>query len=137
MLAIQLDVGGAREEGSTFNLSISRLVGTFGTITVGFEIVDAATLTLASSDFQAPLNGTVTFLPGQAVAFLLVTSINDTLPELEEQFYVRLVNPTGGATVSSVSQEVLSLLPSDMPYGSFAVQQNPSVQIVNGDDAQR
>lgn len=46
--------------------------------------------------------------------------INDISPELEESFYVQLLNQTtGGALLGSLTRAVITIEASDDPFGSF------------------
>lgn len=46
--------------------------------------------------------------------------INDINPEVEESFYVQLLNQTtGGALLGSLTRAIITIEASDDPFGSF------------------
>jgi hypothetical protein len=50
----------------------------------------------AIGDYQ-PVNGTLTFSPGQTTKTITVPVVGDTVPESTESFFVNLMNPTNAA----------------------------------------
>lgn len=67
---------------------------------------------MASSD--------VVLLEGESSKPVPIYVINDIIPELEETFRIELLNQTtGGAMLGTPSQAVITILPSDDPFGAF------------------
>lgn len=67
---------------------------------------------MASSD--------VVLLEGESSKPVPILIINDLVPELEETFRIELLNQTtGGAFLGELTQAVITILPSDDPYGLF------------------
>lgn len=67
---------------------------------------------MASSD--------VVLLEGESSKPVPILIINDVIPELEETFRIELLNQTtGGAFLGVLTQSIITILPSDDPYGSF------------------
>lgn len=76
-------------------LTVSRLGGTTGTVTVDYVISPKSTAT-AGQDYT-DVSGTLTFGPGVASAVINVPILDDALSEGPEYIYVLLKNPSGAA----------------------------------------
>ncbi len=62
----------------------------------------------------------VVLLEGESSKPIPILIINDVVPELEETFRIELLNQTtGGALLGDLTQAIITILPSDDPYGSF------------------
>lgn len=62
----------------------------------------------------------VVLLEGETSKAVPIYIINDINPELEETFYVQLLNQTtGGALLGSLTRAVITIEASDDPFGSF------------------
>lgn len=62
----------------------------------------------------------VVLLEGESSKSVPVYIINDVLPELEETFIVELLNQTtGGALLGELTRAIITILPSDDPFGAF------------------
>ncbi len=62
----------------------------------------------------------VVLLEGESSKPIPIIIINDVLPELEETFRIELLNQTtGGALLGDLTQAIITILPSDDPFGSF------------------
>ncbi len=67
----------------------------------------------------------VMLLSHEAVKRVPIEIIDDSLPELEEEFIVRLLPPiTGGATLGQVTECTVTITQSDDPYGAFGIYDN-------------
>jgi hypothetical protein len=68
-------------------------------VSVDYAFVPEASTATPGEDFTGPLNGTLSFAPGQTSAWFTVTLINDTLKEgtRPEEVKYRLQNPQGAA----------------------------------------
>jgi uncharacterized delta-60 repeat protein len=73
--------------------------GSSGTVTVDFTTAEG-TATIADNDY-AITQGTLTFAPGETTKTIPVTVFGDTKVEPDETFFVKLSNPTGGATIDN------------------------------------
>lgn len=82
-------------------------------ITLGFSFTNLGEdYSVASSD--------VVLLEGETSKAVPIYIINDINPELEESFYVQLLNQTtGGALLGSLTRAVITIEASDDPFGSF------------------
>lgn len=62
----------------------------------------------------------VVLLEGESSKSVPVYVINDLVPELEETFIVELINQTtGGAMLGELTRAIITILPSDDPFGAF------------------
>ncbi|XP_028615942.1 adhesion G-protein coupled receptor V1 [Grammomys surdaster] len=104
---------------SLVTLNVERLKGTHGRVTVAWEAAGSV------SDVF-PTSGVISFTEDQAVSTITLTLLADDLPELSEAVIVTLTrivtegieDPSKGATIDqSRSRSVLTILPSDSPYG--------------------
>ncbi|MDA1164900.1 MAG: autotransporter-associated beta strand repeat-containing protein [Planctomycetota bacterium] len=83
--------------GLTFNLALSSPPA--ATVTVDFATADG-TAALFNQDYVAQ-SGTVTFLPGQQTATVVVTVVGDATVETNETFFLNLTNLTGNAVLGN------------------------------------
>jgi len=112
------DDSGAEGGSVTFNVTLSTASGQ--TVTVDYDTSDNASAT-AGDDYTAA-SGTVTFLPGSVLETITVSTLQDTLDEVDETFTVTLSNPvntsiTGGTTATG------TITDDDLP---------PTVSIADG-----
>jgi hypothetical protein len=82
-------------QGYTFIVTLS--FASASTVTVDYTTVDG-TATVADVDYYAK-SGTVTFLPSQTSKVITIQTKGDRRVESDEEFFVQLSAPTGGATV--------------------------------------
>lgn len=62
----------------------------------------------------------VVLLEGESSKSVPVYVINDAIPELEETFLIELINQTtGGALLGERTRAIITILPSDDPFGAF------------------
>ena len=62
----------------------------------------------------------VVLISGEREKRVPVDIINDRLPELEETFTIRLVEPVaGGAVLGAIRETIVTIPPSDDPHGAF------------------
>ena len=84
------------ENGGNATLTVQRLGGSIGTVTVNYATSNLTAL--AGSDFTAT-TGILTFTNGETLKTILVPINNDVLTECNETFIAHLFNPAGGAIV--------------------------------------
>lgn len=64
----------------------------------------------------------VVLLEGESSKSVPVYVINDVVPELEETFIIELINQTtGGALLGELTRAIITILPSDDPFGAFGM----------------
>ncbi|XP_076853827.1 adhesion G-protein coupled receptor V1 [Brachyhypopomus gauderio] len=101
-------------------INVTRTGGIFADVSVKFRAVPMTArlgedFSVASSD--------VVLLEGESSKSVPILIINDMVPELEETFRIELLNQTtGGAFLGEPSRAIITILPSDDPYGSFVFQ---------------
>ncbi|XP_008827569.1 adhesion G-protein coupled receptor V1 [Nannospalax galili] len=107
------------EQDSLVTLNVERLKGIYGHITVAWEAV-------GSIGDVFPTSGVISFMEDQALATITLTVLADDLPELAETVIVAFTSvttegvkdPSKGATVDqNRNKSVITILPSDSPYG--------------------
>ena len=120
-------------EGQTAYINLTRSGGTFGDISVRYNITDGSARGNGEDYFVASLQGELVFTQGQEVASIMIPIRDDTLPELQEQFFVQLTGATGGASIAGITVAAVIIEPSDDPNGviRFAVESQAGVIIQN------
>lgn len=130
-------------EAGSVSLTVERLQGDYGSVTVHWEIRETAIDSLASSDFN-PASGTLEFLEGDHQEVLSLQPIDETLPEVDEVFTVILIEavsndgfasstPTSGASIdTSLEFSNLIVTENDYPYGllQFSTTLPPAAGII-------
>src|SRR5204862_376659 len=91
---VQLTEGNAGSTNATFTVSLSEASSN----TVLVDFFTAAGTATAGTDYT-PVNGTLTFTPGQTAKTITVPVNGDTLFEPDETFFVNLSNPSN-ATIA-------------------------------------
>ena len=96
----------ATELAGTAKLTLSRLGGSTGTVSVHYATADGSAV--GNKDYQST-SGTVTFYPGQQTATIAVPIIKDTLHEAAETFSVNLSNPTNQAILGAQQTATITI----------------------------
>ena len=116
------------EETGSVSLSVQRLQGDYGSVTVHWEIRDIPGGTVATTDFDTA-SGTLEFTEGDRQKTLIVQPTDEVVPELNEAFVISLTDavsndgftsstPTSGASInSSFDISNLTVTENDYPYG--------------------
>jgi hypothetical protein len=105
------------ESAGSINITVVRTGGATGAVTVAFNTSDGTAT--AGADYTAT-NGTLAFADGQTNASFSVALMNDLLVETNETVNLILTNPTGGASLGSLSNAVLSIIDNDTPVIQFS-----------------
>ncbi|MFY9224323.1 MAG: Calx-beta domain-containing protein [Blastocatellia bacterium] len=95
------------ENGANATITVTRANGSSGTVTVDYATSDATAT--AGSDYTAT-SGTLTFLNSETSKTFSIPVIDDVLAEGNETVNLALSNPTGGATLGSLSTAVLTIV---------------------------
>ncbi|XP_058512174.1 adhesion G-protein coupled receptor V1 [Ochotona princeps] len=107
------------EQDNLVTLSVERLKGTYGRVTVAWEAD-------GSVGDIFPTSGVISFAEGQALCAITLTVLADNIPELSETVSITLTHistegieePSRVATIDQKrSKSVLTILPSDSPHG--------------------
>ena len=106
------------EDGGTLNVTVTRVGGSDGTVSVQYRTLDGASGISSSqtawggADYTST-SGVVTFAPGETSKVISIPIKNDTSIETSEYFSVELRNPAGGATLGAVTKAVVTILEDD------------------------
>ncbi|XP_061116243.1 adhesion G-protein coupled receptor V1 [Conger conger] len=104
-------------------INVTRIGGIFADVSVKFRAVP---MTARVGDDYSVASSDVVLLEGESSKPVPIYVINDIIPELEETFRIELLNQTtGGAMLGTPSQAVITILPSDDPFGAFVFQAVP------------
>ncbi len=106
----------AGESSGTATLTVLRFDGADGAVsvdyTLGSGIATGGEACAASIDY-INTGGRINFANDQTSQIITVPICNDSRDEFNESFRVTLVNPTGGATIGTVSEHVVSITDDD------------------------
>ncbi|XP_037338537.2 adhesion G-protein coupled receptor V1 [Pungitius pungitius] len=104
-------------------INVTRVGGIFADVSVKFRAVP---LTARVSEDYSVASTDVVLLEGESSKSVPVYVINDVVPELEETFLIELINQTtGGALLGELRRAIITILPSDDPFGAFVFQAVP------------
>uniref|UniRef100_A0A3Q2DXJ8 Adhesion G-protein coupled receptor V1 n=1 Tax=Cyprinodon variegatus TaxID=28743 RepID=A0A3Q2DXJ8_CYPVA len=104
-------------------INVTRVGGIFADVSVKFRAVP---VTARVSEDYSVASSDVVLLEGESSKSVPVYVINDLVPELEETFIIELINQTtGGALLGELTRAVITILPSDDPFGAFVFQAAP------------
>jgi len=88
------------QEGLQLSLDVQRGIGSTGAISVDYEIINATT----ADDDYAVIGNTLTWAAGDTSAKnIVIDTTNDGVSEGLEHMLIRLINPTGGATLGNLN----------------------------------
>ncbi|KJE98052.1 ephrin type-A receptor 4a [Capsaspora owczarzaki ATCC 30864] len=109
------------EESGAVVVTITRARGLFGSVSV--RLTTSSGTALEGSDFVG-LDTTIVFDAGVSSVSTAITVIDDTIPELAENFVVALSSPTGGAILSSSNpiQTVCTISENDDARGVLSFE---------------
>ncbi|HEY6166600.1 MAG TPA: Calx-beta domain-containing protein, partial [Verrucomicrobiae bacterium] len=99
------------ETGGLAAVTVERRGGTNSTVTVDFATTSTGTA-VAGADYL-PLNGTLTFLPGETNHMFTVTILDDTFIEGTETIGLQLFNPTAGALLGTNATAEIDIIDND------------------------
>ncbi|HEV7242748.1 MAG TPA: Calx-beta domain-containing protein [Thermoanaerobaculia bacterium] len=112
-------------EGAATLVTVNRVDGTFGEVTVSFAVTGG---TASATDFTGA-NGTLTFAAGETSKSFSVQSTNDSTYEADETIRISLTGATAGAAIGSPSTTTLTI-DDDDPPPAVSLQ---SIEIHEGD----
>ena len=119
-------------EGAVAYINITRMGGTYGAIGVDYQIIGGSAVVgedvRGSSDLQ-----TILLQSDQSSATIALQIIDDSTPELQEQFTVQLLDADNGASLGDVTVTTVIISSSDAPSGviSFGTAEIAGLQINN------
>ncbi|NWQ77266.1 GPR98 protein, partial [Columbina picui] len=101
-------------------INVTRTGGLFADVSVKFK---AMPITATAGEDYSVASSDVVLLEGETSKAVPIYIINDISPEVEESFYVQLLNQTtGGALLGSLTRAIITIEASDDPFGSFVFQ---------------
>ncbi|KAM9360944.1 adhesion G-protein coupled receptor V1 [Symphorus nematophorus] len=104
-------------------INVTRFGGIFADVSVKFRAVP---LTARVSEDYSVASTDVVLLEGESSKSVPIYVINDVVPELEETFLIELINQTtGGALLGDLTRAIITILPSDDPFGAFVFHAVP------------
>jgi len=107
------------ESAGTATLTVVRTGGIAAGVLVEFTTVDGTAVGGSEGDF-APTRGILTFGAGNTSATITVPITSDNIAEGSESFQVRLLNPTGGATLGSPATATVTIMDDDSSMVQFS-----------------
>lgn len=111
---------------------VLRTAGTFGTVTVRWEVFRNDSETGDVKSDISPAEGVLVFGVGQVQQAINISVIPDPTPEPTERFVVRLMpsSASGGAGVEGITYGILVIEDSDNYYGTVAFGPDSDQKIV-------
>lgn len=100
-------------EGSTLNISLVRMGGSLGVITVNYATVNGRAV---SPDDYSSASGSLVFTQGQTAAEIFVPTVDDDEPEIVEDFGFGLLGVSGGS-LGNITRATIFIAASDSPFG--------------------
>ncbi|NXA31973.1 GPR98 protein, partial [Eudromia elegans] len=101
-------------------INVTRSGGIFADVSVKFK---ALPITATPGEDYSIASSDVVLLEGETSKAVPIYIINDINPEVEESFYIQLLNQTtGGALLGSLTRAIITIEASDDPFGSFVFQ---------------
>ena len=107
------------ESAGTATLTVVRTGGIAAGVLVEFTTVDGTAVGGSEGDF-APTRGILTVGAGNTSATITVPITSDNIAEGSESFQVRLLNPTGGATLGSPATATVTIMDDDSSMVQFS-----------------
>ncbi|XP_039767131.1 adhesion G-protein coupled receptor V1 [Ornithorhynchus anatinus] len=94
-------------------LTLIREKGTYGTVTVTFEVEGGPN---PPEEDLSPVKGNITFPPGKAIVVYNLTVLDDQIPENDETFFVELKSVEGGAEINTTQNSIqITIRKNDSP----------------------
>ena len=111
---------------SDASFTIVRTAGSFGSVSVSWNIIRNDTYTGDVSLDLNPVSGSVIFAAGDREKDVQIFVIQDTLPEPAERFKLRLIpeSASGGVTVDGITEGIILIEDSDNIYGTVQFADN-------------
>ncbi|KAI4570105.1 hypothetical protein MJT46_007399 [Ovis ammon polii x Ovis aries] len=102
-MPFSITVSEPRGRNESVPLTLIREKGTYGMVTVTFEIVGGP---YPPEEDLSPVKGNITFPPGKATVAYNLTVLDDEVPENDEIFLIQLKSVEGGAEINTSRSSV-------------------------------
>lgn len=99
-------------EGQSFTVNLTRLAGAYGTVDINFQLTGSVS-EITVNDIT-PSSGTVKFLANERVKALTFTAVDDSVPENNEVFVIKLSTLTPNAAVTNGGKQI-TVRSNDVP----------------------
>ena len=109
----------ASEDSGNLIVEISRIGGSFGTASIDFQSTNGTAV--APQDYTA-VSGTVEFLDGESSHTVSIPIFDDIDYEGDEDFTLAIQNPTGGATLGTLTTTTATILENESPPSAGVLQ---------------
>ncbi|XP_077988560.1 adhesion G-protein coupled receptor V1-like [Glandiceps talaboti] len=121
------------------SFAVERKGGTFGEVSINYEIVRNDSNTEPVSFDLSPSSGTVTLADGEQSKPIVMTIVQDAITEPAEMYIVRLLpeTVTGGAKVEGILEGSLIIQDSDDVYGVIQFSSDTEQRIVTATSARK
>lgn len=121
----------------TATILVERTGSVANSMSVDFVVQpgSASTADFTTIDLQTGITGTLTFLPGQAVATFLVPIVDDADIETDETVLLSLSGPIGGNVLGAASSAVLTIQDNDQPNVAPVITNVGDVTVSEGQTA--
>jgi Leucine-rich repeat (LRR) protein len=118
-----------REDGGTITLTVTRVNGSDGEVSVDYATSDGTAK--AGKDYTA-VSGTLNWEDGNSSdKAITVTITDDSIYEDDEKFSLKLSNPTGGATIGTPKTTVVTIVDNEPKPPAGVLQFSSATYSVN------
>jgi hypothetical protein len=100
------------EDAGQVEITINRFGGSDGTVSVDWRTLGVSAT--FAEDYGSFDWTTIVFADGETTRTEVVTIVDDSIDENDETFKVLLNNPTGGATIGSLSESLVTIIDDDI-----------------------
>ncbi|XP_031564731.1 adhesion G-protein coupled receptor V1-like [Actinia tenebrosa] len=104
-------------------VNVTRTAGHFGEVSVYFEVIPNSAST---SDYNIPYKNII-FKDGQRIASVPIQIVDDSTPEYDETFTIRLLSSDGDALLGSPLECLVTIAANDYPHGIKVLWHYPTV----------
>lgn len=96
-------------------IPVLRRSGFDSSVGIHYEVI----FNIASTEDIIQRDGALTFGQNETLKYITINIIDDGVPELIEDFSVKLTKPLGGVTIGNENEVIVYIKANDYPYGLF------------------
>lgn len=125
----------ANETDGAVNIEVIRTNGSDGNISVAYNSSNGTAI--SGADYT-PVSGSLEFAQGETSKTISIALIDDSIDEATENFYLNLLNPTGGAILGDNLKAAVQIIDNDTAQPNYAQFQfsSPNYEVTEGKAAQ-